>query len=127
MRVFVYRNLRKSCYSVKALEGPNKGKVIAHAKYLVLTDCTFKVSKAGRERVLMTGQKNVHAGVVGQWDGNLTPDRPQHCTFKGYYNPHKTDSFIRELIGEPLTTAPLVYLGLTGIFYCEPENTSQVS
>ena len=65
MRVFVYFNLHKKCLSVKALEGESKGRVIAHADSVELVNATFKVSQAGRQRVLRERRKNVHAGVVG--------------------------------------------------------------
>ena len=65
MRCFVYANLHKACWSIKALNGPNAGRVVAHADKVVLQDATFKVSEAGRQRVLKERRKNVHAGVVG--------------------------------------------------------------
>lgn len=65
MRVFVYRNLHKKCWSIKALSGPDRGRVIAHTHGFTLDDATFKVSAAGRARVLSERRKNVHAGIVG--------------------------------------------------------------
>lgn len=66
MRVFVYYNLRKRVWSVKALEGEKKGLVVAHLPVVYLTDCRFKVSEKLRQRVIREKQKNVHAGVVGR-------------------------------------------------------------
>jgi hypothetical protein len=60
LKVFVYYNLRKKCWSVR-----HKNKVIAHANSVALDDVEFKVSEKGRQRVLKTKHKNVHAGVVG--------------------------------------------------------------
>lgn len=117
MKVFVYRNLRKNCYSIKALEGPNKGRVVAHAETLTLTDCRLKVSKAGQARVRATKQKNVHAGIAGQWDGQtMVYGIPQGCDAVLYYNPYKVDTFVRQVTGEPVKQARTVYLGLTGLF-----------
>lgn len=65
MKVFVYWNLHRGLWSVKALEGAQKGRVIARLGHLGLEDCEFKVSEAGRQRVLREGRKNVHAGIVG--------------------------------------------------------------
>lgn len=65
MRVFIYWNLHRACWSIKALEGADKGHVIAHAKNWCLGGVRFKVSEAGRQRVLREQRKNVHAGVVG--------------------------------------------------------------
>jgi hypothetical protein len=102
MRVFVYRNLRKQCFSIKALEGPNKGRVIAHRSFVDLTDVAFKVSEAGRQRVLRTGQKNVHAGLVGQWDDRLLPTRTEVALVR--YNPRESGEFRLE-DGTPIRTA----------------------
>jgi hypothetical protein len=62
MKVFVYRNLRRGCLSVRDTK---TRRVIAHVDEIFLRDVKFKVSKAGRERVLKEKQKNVHAGVEG--------------------------------------------------------------
>lgn len=62
MKVFVYRNLHQNCWSVKSRE---TGRVIAHADEVQLSGVDFKVSQAGRERVLREKSKNVHAGLVG--------------------------------------------------------------
>lgn len=68
MRVFVYFNLHKKLWSVKALEGADRGRVIAHKRMLTLANATPRVSEKGRQRVLQERRKNVHAGLVGEWD-----------------------------------------------------------
>ena len=93
MKVYVYYNLHKKLWSIKALEGDRKNRVIAHRKHVVLTNVTGKVSKAGRERVLREKKKNVHAGLVGEWHdkklllGLLNADEIT-------YNPYKYNSFV---------------------------------
>lgn len=67
MKVFVYYNLHRACWSVKALEGVHAGRVVAHCEAVGLDGVTFKVSEAGRQRVLCERRKNVHAGAVGEW------------------------------------------------------------
>ena len=95
MKVFVYRNLRKKCFSVMALEGEKKGKVIAHRMFVDLTDGVFKVREAGRQRVLRTGQKNVHAGVVGEWSDSLNSIlTPVRVAVR--YNPKVSGDFTTE-------------------------------
>ncbi len=64
MRVYVYFNLHRKCFSIKALEGAMKGRVIAHRDNVLLFHTTFKVSQAGRERVIREKRKNVHAFSV---------------------------------------------------------------
>jgi hypothetical protein len=88
-RVFVYRNLHKKCYSVRSMK---TGKVLFHVDHITLSNVKFRVGKAGRERVLRTKQKNVHAGVVG-----YIADVSLLCqTTKVTYNPYKYDSFVRQ-------------------------------
>jgi hypothetical protein len=105
MKVFVYFNLHRKLFSVKALEGPNKGKVIGHTYSVSLNDVTFKVSEAGRQRVLREKRKNVHAGVVGNispdaWDDMLQDD-PKQIT----YNPYRFSSFVDKENLEPVRHA----------------------
>jgi len=114
MKVFVYFNLHKHMFSVKALEGENKGKVVAHRLFVVLQDATFKVSEAGRQRVLREQRKNVHAGVVGIWhDDNLTPRACELASTlypRVSYNPYKGDGFVVCGTGAAMKESPFVFL-----------------
>lgn len=97
-RVFVYKNLhatRKNggltVYSLKAVDGPDKGRVIGHSSKVLLSDVRPKVSPAGRARVLREGRKNVHAGLVGTLvSTDLQPFHGSRIT----YNPYKYESFV---------------------------------
>lgn len=93
MRVFVYWNLHKGVWSVKALEGPQKGRVIAHRTDVMIYNAHFRVSEAGRQRVLREKRKNVHAGVVGYW--NDAPLENLRDAFSVTYNPYKYRTFVR--------------------------------
>lgn len=73
MRVRIYYNLKKAVWSVLAMEGPLKGRVVAHAKGVCLTEARTIVSKAGRERVLREKQKNVHAYIEGELQAIQSP------------------------------------------------------
>jgi hypothetical protein len=98
MKVFVYYNLHKKCWSVKALEGKDKGRVIAHRDAILLFHTKAKVSQAGRKRVLQEKRKNVHAGIVGSWyRGSLTDtiSMSDKMKFKQVtYNPYKYETFV---------------------------------
>ena len=99
MRVFVYYNLHKNLWSIKALEGDKKNLVIRHQRALTLEGVTFKVSEAGRQRVLREKRKNVHAGAVGNWvahDPSITGRRVT-------YNPYRGSTFVDRETGEPVT------------------------
>ena len=94
MKVFVYFNLHKKTWSIKAMEGEKKGLVIAHRNKLALALAEFKVSEAGRQRVLREKRKNVHAGVVGEWF-DTTMDIEHIDGFEPVsYNPYKAGHFV---------------------------------
>ena len=110
MRVFVYYNLHKHTWSVKALEGPDKGRVVHHADTVLLQEAKPKVSQKGRERVLREKRKNVHAGVVGYlcaYGQPLTvPQQSQEVT----YNPYKYTTFVNKESGEEWEGSPWALL-----------------
>ena len=62
MRVEVYFNLHKKTFSVRSCR---TGRVIHHTDKVHIANPEFVVRKAGRERVLREGKKNVHAFVRG--------------------------------------------------------------
>ena len=67
-RVMVYYNLHKNMWSIKSLK---TGRVFGHANTVILSDVKPKVSESGRQRVLNTKQKNVHAGIVGTLESTI--------------------------------------------------------
>jgi hypothetical protein len=84
MRVEVYWNFNKKCYSVRC-----GGKVLFHTDRLFLRDVKFAVQEGGRQRVLREKRKNVHAFVRGF----IEEDRK--IVGKSIsYNPYKYSSFI---------------------------------
>lgn len=110
MKVFVYFNLHKKLFSVKALEGEKKGKVICHLDTINLKDVEFRVSKAGRERVLREHRKNVHAGVVGTVISYAqSPAMRDIDVIK--YNPYKADTFVN-CIDQPVHNAKYARLNV---------------
>lgn len=90
MKVAVYKNLHKGCYSVKALSGPEKGRVVKHVDSIVLESVEFRVQKQGRERVLRDQKKNVHAFVVGVEKDKLS----NKYRIQVAYNPYKYSTFV---------------------------------
>jgi hypothetical protein len=107
-KVFVYKNLHKKCFSVKLVK---TGRVIAHVNEIILRDAVFKVSEAGRQRVIREKRKNVHAGVVG-----IVADIKILCQLKGVtYNPYKNGSFIFRHDESPIYNAQVVHIDTNGI------------
>ncbi len=106
--VYVYFNLHKKLWSVKSRK---TRRVLFHAAVVLLYDCEFKVSQAGRKRVLKDKRKNVHAGVTGELDWLW--QQPEQVSFRtphGFeapvsvtYDPYKYESFVRKDNLEPVT------------------------
>jgi hypothetical protein len=93
MKVFVYFNLHKRVFSVKALEGPQKGRIIGHRTSLAIYSPTFKVSEAGRQRVIREKRKNVHAGVVGYLTSSYDLNKEVVSWERVFYMPYLMSSF----------------------------------
>lgn len=120
MRVRVFRNLTRRCLSIQARVG-RSWRTVAHAEDVVLSDVRCRVSEAGRQRVLRTGRKVVHAWLEGKleaWTGRTrwpagAPDgadvmvhltsappvlamhTPPACqAFRLSYNPRKAPTFV---------------------------------
>ena len=101
MKVFVYWNLHRKLWSIKALEGPKKGLVIHRADFVHLQGVTPKVSQKGRERVLRERKKNVHAGLIGTLLPEGSP-MPRACSNddKITYNPYVGPAFTYKQTGK---------------------------
>lgn len=111
MKVFVYRNLHKNCWSVKCLK---TRRVVAHVDSIVLRGAMGKVSQAGRERVLREKRKNVHAGILGHWDKSGTVENLSGLSRPITYNPYKYSSFVYSDTCEPIETCDTIVLTNNG-------------
>jgi len=112
-RYFCYYNLHKHVFSSKNVKTGLVDKDL-YSTTVKLVDCVFKVSEAGRQRVLKEQRKNVHAGVVGNIIAvNLSlddlDDQLDELT-ELTYNPYKYDSFVVKETGKRVETADTVYL-----------------
>ena len=114
MKVKVYYNLHKKCYSIVSLEKENYGKVIKHENCVPLFDAQFKVSEKGRQRVLREQKKNVHAYVVGTWVSEFEIHKDEFLTRLpiklATYNPYKYSRFVDAHSKKPLAKASQVLL-----------------
>lgn len=93
-RVMCYWNLHRKCFSLKSIK---TGRVIAHRNSFVLFNAVTKVSEAGRQRVLREKRKNVHAGIVGDYDPTceelaIMPESV-YGSRKISYNPYRGPDF----------------------------------
>lgn len=101
-KVFVYFNLHKKLFSVR---DHITGLVVGHTHMIALENAIFKVSEAGRQRVLLEKRKNIHAGVQGTVREFPCP----LAEFAAFYNPYKGPSFV-DINGLNVSTASLVVL-----------------
>jgi len=89
--ILVYRNLHKKMYSIR-----QNRKVVAHAEKLCVASFKCIVNEKGRQRVLKTGQKNVHAFIQGKYEtsgcGTACDRNDLPAVIK--YNPYKYKTFI---------------------------------
>lgn len=113
MKVRVYRNLHKSCWSVVDVK---TGKVIAHRPAVTLTQAEFVVRPAGRAKVLREGKKNVHAFVVGNllYGTGAVEGLRRNGPLQVGYNPFKAPTFVTKPFGNPIKNAPRVRLDVDG-------------
>lgn len=115
MLVRVYKNLHKNCLSVQAKVN-GRWKVIKHVNSIYLEDVEFKVSQAGRKRVLHEGRKNVHAFVVGRYSyvynnavNAMAPTMYNVRRVK--YNPYRSGHFTVD--NQPVLTAKAILVSDT--------------
>ena len=107
--VAVYFNLHRRQFTVL-----RNRRVAFYADELVLKNCKFVVQQGGRQRVIRTRRKNVHAFVVGE------PVKGGRATKRVRYNPYKHSTFVNER-DEPVLTAKLARFHVKGgrpeVFY----------
>lgn len=104
MQVRVYYNLHRHTFSIQhKVDG--RWLVRDYADEVTLKDATFKVSEAGRKRVIAEGRKNVHAFVIGTLVDDI-PETPVQAT----YNPYKYSSFVEKETETPIHTAAFARL-----------------
>lgn len=123
LRVFVYRNLNRTrtdgtpIFSVRASEtrycagfgDVSYGRVIGYVTQIQLRNCKFIVQPAGNRKVLSSGRKNVHAGVMGTISLDDVAFNPSRTAS---YHPYEA-AFFRGNNGERLDTALAVMIAST--------------
>ncbi len=76
-RVRSYWNVHKNLYSIVCAKTGRLIQDRPHREYLQILFPKFTVQPAGRQRVLDTGRKNVHAFVIGE----LIPEQGPYSTY----------------------------------------------
>lgn len=106
-RVRVYWNLHKKVYSV---QDAATRVVVCHAEHICLRNVTYKVSEAGRQRVLAEQRKNVHAFLVGEphCAPFVQPDGDWHYV---RYDPYERGEFYNPQSGEVVQSSDMLLAG----------------
>lgn len=106
-KVRIYRNLHKKLYSVQEKVN-GRWKVVEHTNDINLINVTFKVSEAGRQRVIKEKRKNVHAAMIGE----RFPFIPNSPVYRDEvtYNPYKSPHFMVKSQDKPLDKAKYVQI-----------------
>lgn len=107
----MYRNLHKKTYSIK-----QKNKVIGYGTNFTLWNCKLIVSKLGRERVLKTKRKNVHAFIEGFLIKAVDNLKNKLYVEQIKYDPYQHDYFFRVLTKEKIEQAECVLLHDSGAY-----------
>lgn len=110
--VRVYRNLTRKCLSIQTMT-PQGWRVSAHANCVTLDNVRFQVSAMGRESVLRTGRKVVHAYAIGTLAAPLqavatpltAPDGSPAQWVGVTYNPRRDITFVDRETRAPIITA----------------------
>lgn len=109
-KVKVYRNLKNGKFSIMDAK---TGLVVAYADRLALKDVKFTVQAGGQAKARETGQRNVHAFVVGTYIGDYYTPKG---TTEVYYNPFNTDTFQLKRTGTPMQEAPFAWFSDGKVF-----------
>lgn len=101
------------------------GKVLYHSGAIFLEDAKFIVQEGGRQRVLRTGIKNVHAWVEGKEVQGSVMQEWWENTVRVHYNPLLHDCFFRDTFQDdifytPVYEAKIVGLAGGGIWISKP-------
>lgn len=120
-KVFVYWDLHRKCFSLKSLK---TGKVLNYLTlngrkqkvaidHIVLSSCEFRVNQKGRWKVVETGVKNVHAGVVGTVKSVEEEYSIDGKDFRPVrYNPKQYNTFVWSHNSRPVYESKMVIMTL---------------
>lgn len=107
-RVFVYRNLHHNVWSIQ-----QDGLVVAHANEVLIENARFTVGEKGRQKVIKTSRKNVHAGVRGILAHGILMASGGGVS-RVSYSPYKAGHFYHAESGKPIHQAHRVHLDAYG-------------
>jgi hypothetical protein len=115
VRVAAYRNLHKGAWSIRPLDGPHKGTVVAHAGAVATVDCRMHVNTQQQQRIANGGPRQVHAWIIGTL-ADVALTSPQRLT----YRPHQRAEFFLVDTGEAVWDAHAVVFTTDAAYIDKP-------
>lgn len=99
MKVKLYKNLnRQRRFSLVAMEGDLKGKVLGYSPAVLVSSVEMKVSEAGRQTVIRKGVRNVHAHCIcfvedlaSELPPSIDPEKAKRITYQPFLRGHFWD------------------------------------
>ncbi|WP_372997680.1 hypothetical protein [Marinobacter sp.] len=99
MKVKLYKNLnRQRRFSLVAMEGEHKGKVLGYSPAVLVRSVEMKVSEAGRQTVIRQGVRNVHAHCIcfvedlaSELPPNVATEKAKRITYQPFLCGHFWD------------------------------------
>lgn len=114
--VRVFRNWKHDCYTIM-----QDGRPRASARQLRLSDVEFRVRESGRQRMLRSRRKNVHAYAIGRLLDFVHPDDDRNLEAMSgrgvYYNPYEFSSFVDGETRSPVTFVRTAHFDEHGVIY----------
>lgn len=113
--VRVYRNLNKPKVTYSIVQ---KGHVVGHATHICLRDVTCHVNERGRQKVVATKRKHVHAWLSGY----VVAHGPTNGYVLAFYDPYHSPTFCYRLSSTtvPFWRASYARLGPNGLMVVKP-------
>lgn len=119
-KVWVHTHLpRLQGGEVNMLSVKRPGQKIDYASWVSLKNVEFKVHERGRQRCIESGQRNVHAWVVGDELDVVKGSRPFIPDYwrRAVYDPWKGGSFVDSETHEPVHSARMAIMSGKDVYY----------
>tara|TARA_R110002126_G_scaffold19449_6_gene72843 strand:+ start:347 stop:808 length:462 start_codon:yes stop_codon:yes gene_type:complete len=137
----IYRNLNKArknpsrhVWSIRAANGPHRGKVSGHSETVIIRDPEFKIAESTRQRIISDKRRAVCAYIRGTLETpNHAPNNPLYYGATGAaipclagkrvsisFNPYRCGTFYQCATGFAVTAADAVIFTVDGCFAINP-------
>ena len=113
--VRVFKNWKLGCWNVM-----QDGRLVASARQVRLAGVEFRVRESGRQRMLNSGRRNIHAYAVGRLVEHVHPDEtrelPPLAGREVFYDGRRFTSFVERESGAAVAGAAIAQFDERGMF-----------